>query len=109
MPLRPSQKLSTLARRLREARARADLAQDALGVLAGLEESSASARMSRYENGIHEPPLQFVESVAKVVGISPAFFYCGDDRLAEIILTYSGLPEAKREKLRDHAATLLSQ
>lgn len=103
MSLRPSPRTSTVARRLREARARADLAQDALGVLAGLEESSASARMSRYESGIHEPSLQFIEAVAKVIGISASYFYCKDDRLADIIRAYSDLSEAKRELLHQSA------
>lgn len=68
-------------------------------MLAGLEESSSSARMSRYESGIHEPPLQFIEAIAKVLGISPAYFYCSDDRLADIIRLYAELPEAKRGDL----------
>ncbi|WP_090189676.1 MULTISPECIES: helix-turn-helix transcriptional regulator [unclassified Duganella] len=83
-------------RRLRQARLRADLPQDQLGVLAGLEESSSSARISRYESGIHEPPVRFAESLAKVLGVSAAFFYCADDRLAEIILLYADMSESKR-------------
>jgi transcriptional regulator with XRE-family HTH domain len=67
--------------------------------MAGLEESSSSARMSRYESGIHAPPFQFVEALAKVLNVSPAYFYCPDDRLAEIILIYSNLSEAKRSTL----------
>jgi len=79
---------------------RQGLAQDRLGVLAGLEESSASARMSRYESGIHEPPFEFVEAVAKVLGVSPAYFYCPDENLAQIIRAYSDLPQSKRAALR---------
>jgi transcriptional regulator with XRE-family HTH domain len=96
---RPQPQKSILGRRLQQARERAGLAQDRVGQLAGLEESSSSARMSRYENGIHEPPLQFVQAVAKVFGLSPAYFYCNDDRLAEIIRIYSDVSEAKRELL----------
>lgn len=62
--------------------------------------------MSRYESGIHEPPLQFVEAIAKVIGISPAYFYCSDDRLAEIIRTYAELPEAKRAEM--HKSIMIS-
>lgn len=43
-------------RRLREARQLADIPQDRLGVKIGLDEHTASARMSRYETGVHEPP-----------------------------------------------------
>jgi transcriptional regulator with XRE-family HTH domain len=106
MPIRPASKNSVVSRRLRQARLRHDLSQDRLGVLAGLEESSSSARMSRYESGIHQPPHQFVEAVAKVLGVSAAFFYCADDRLAEIIRIYSDLSEAKRQALRQSAAEI---
>lgn len=99
MPSLPTSKNSTLGRRLRQARERAGLPQDRLGVLAGLEESSSSARMSRYENGVHAPPLQFVEAVAKVVGVPAAYFYCSDDRLADLIRIYADLSESKREAL----------
>lgn len=75
-------------------------------MLAGLEESSSSARISRYESGIHEPPHQFVEAVAKVLGISAAYFYCADDRLADLILVYSDLSEAKRATLQQSAHKL---
>jgi len=92
-------KKSVLGQRLREARLSAGLPQDKLGVMAGLEESSSSARISRYESGIHEPPVQFVQSLAKVLGISTSFFYCDDDRLAAIILLYSKLPDNRRRAL----------
>lgn len=59
--------------------------------------------MSRYESGIHEPALQFAEAIAKVLGISAAYFYCSDDRLADIIRIYSDLSEAKREALHQSA------
>lgn len=94
-------------RRLRQARLRADLPQDRLGALAGLEESSSSARISRYESGIHEPPVRFAEALAKVLGVSAAFFYCADDRLAEIILIYADMSETKRRTLRDAARELV--
>lgn len=103
MPGRTHPQNSTLARRLRQARQDAGLPQDKLGVLAGLEESSSSARISRYEGGIHAPPFQFVEAVAKVLGLSPAFFYCSDDRLADIILIYSEASEARRNLLHQTA------
>lgn len=101
-----SNKPSILGQRLRQARLRAGLAQDKLGVLAGLEESSSSARVSRYESGIHEPPLQFVHTVARVLGVPSAYFYCADERLAEIILVYAELSEMKREKFRQFAQQL---
>lgn len=99
MPSKTQSKNPVFSQRLRQARLRANLPQDRLGVLAGLEESSSSARISRYESGIHEPTHQFVDALAKVLGVSSAFFYCADDRLAAIILSYSEMSERNREAL----------
>ena len=92
-------KNTVVSRRLRQARLARALPQDKLGVMAGLEESSSSARMSRYESGIHEPTFQFIDAISRVLGISTAFFYCADDRLADIIRIYSDLSESKRKIL----------
>ncbi|KGF81868.1 XRE family transcriptional regulator [Massilia sp. JS1662] len=106
MQSRPSPNRSTVGKRLRQARERAGLPQDRLGVLAGLEESSSSARISRYESGVHEPPLSFAESLAKVLGVPAAYLYCSDDRLAEIILHYADMSEVQRRELAIKAAEL---
>jgi transcriptional regulator with XRE-family HTH domain len=97
---------STIGRRLRQARKKAGLPQDRLGVLAGLEESSSSARISRYESGVHEPPVEFAEALAAVLKVPLAFLYCDDDRLAEIILAYSSMSEDKQAALFDAARDL---
>lgn len=107
MPPRNKFSNITFGRRLRQLRQLRKLAQDELGVMAGLEESSSSARMSRYESCIHEPPFQFVEALAQVLNVSPAYFFCSDDRLADLILIYSGLPESKRCVLHEAAKELL--
>jgi transcriptional regulator with XRE-family HTH domain len=75
-------------------------------ILAGLEESSSSARISRYESGVHEPPLSFAESSAKVSAVPAAYFYCSDDRLAEIILHCADMSEAQRRELQAKAGEL---
>ena len=94
----PSLQSTTLfGRRLREARLRAGIAQDKLGVMIGLDEGCSSARISRYENGIHEPPFVIAEQIANVFGLSACYFYCSDDRLAKIILDYSRLSEDERK------------
>jgi transcriptional regulator with XRE-family HTH domain len=91
-----SQSRTLFGRRLRDARLRAGIAQDRLGVMIGLDEGSSSARMSRYENGIHEPPFVIAEQIAKVLRISACYFYCSDDRLAEVILNFSKLSKKER-------------
>lgn len=98
---------SLFGRRLREARLRAGIAQDKLGVMIGLDEGSSSARMSRYENGVHEPAFVWVEKIADALGLPAAYFYCADDRLAEIMLAYSTFSERKRKVLYAYVTDLL--
>jgi len=86
-------------RRLREARLRAGIAQDRLGVMIGLDESCSSARMSRYENGIHQPPFTLIQKLSVVLGIPAAYFFCADDRLAEIIQAYASSDEHFRQEV----------
>jgi len=85
--------------RLREARLRVGIPQDKLGVMIGLDEASASARISRYENGVHAPPFELVEQIAIVLKLPASFFYCDDDRLAEIMRIYFLASDEKREHL----------
>lgn len=98
---------SLFGRRLREARLRAGIAQDKLGVMIGLDEGSSSARMSRYESGVHEPSFVWVVKMADALKVPAAYFYCDDDRLAEIMLAYAILSEKKRKSLHAYAADLI--
>jgi len=80
---------SVIAERLREARIRAGLSQKRLGILAGIDEFSASARINQYERGKHSPEFSTVERLAKVLDTPTPFFYCRDDDLAKQILRYA--------------------
>ncbi len=97
---------SLFGRRLREARLSAEIPQDKLGVMIGLDEGSASARMSRYENGIHAPPFELVERIAAILMLPTSYFYCADDRLAEIMRIYFLASDEKREYLLNCANKL---
>jgi len=93
---------NVLAIRLRQARESAGIPQDRLGVLIGLDEGCASARISRYESGIHQPPLKTVQLIAQKLNVPTAYLFCEDDLLAEIILKLSRLSKAKlNQKLKD--------
>lgn len=76
-----------------------ELPQDKLGVRIGLDEQTASARISRYESGIHEPPVKTARALAEALGVPLAYLYCDDDRLAEIILAVGMLPPQDRASL----------
>ena len=86
-------------RRLREARLARGIPQDELGVLIGIDEGSSSARISRYETGVHEPPFPIAEKLAKALGVSVAYFYCPDQRLAGLIAHYDAITEEQRLRL----------
>lgn len=89
---------TVFGRRLREARERHGLPQDKLGVLIGLDESCSSARISRYESGIHEPPFPISERIANALEIPVAYLYCPDDELADLLLAISIIPKHQKAK-----------
>ena len=72
--------------RLKWARRATGLPQDQLGMQIGLDESVASARISRYESNKHTPPYDVAEKLALALHVPTAFFYCEDDRMAQLIL-----------------------
>ncbi len=86
-------------KRLREAREMAGIPQDKLGVLIGLEESSSSARISRYETGVHEPPVRTAKKIAVALKVPLAFLYCDDDVLAAIVLQAHRMSKEARRAL----------
>ena len=86
-------------RRLREARRSAGIPQDRLGIQIGLDEHTASARVSRYETGAHEPPFGIACKLAGVLHVPSAYFYCEDDGLAKLLLHWQLLSKSERTKL----------
>ena len=86
---------SVLGKRLREAREALDIPQDKLGVLIGLDESCSSARISRYESGIHQPPIKTIERLAKELKVPVPYLFCEDDVMAQAILKLSTLSKRK--------------
>lgn len=95
---------SLFGHRLRAARERAGLPQDRLGVMIGLDESCSSARISRYETGTHEPPFAVAEKLAAALSVPTAYFYCGDERMANLILDLAGLSGTEIESVRRSVA-----
>jgi len=73
--------------RLKAARLRASLSQEKLGKLAGIDPTSASARMNQYERGKHSPDYRLMCRVAEILNMPVSWFYTQDDdqaRLQEI-------------------------
>ena len=80
-----AKKKSPISQRLREARMDADLSQKSLGIKAGIDQFSASARMNQYETDKHVPDFGTVKRIAKVLKLPTAYFYCESDELAGVI------------------------
>jgi transcriptional regulator with XRE-family HTH domain len=94
-----AQHISTFAHRLKIARERLGISQMELGVRAGIDESSASARINQYERGKHAPDFTTARNLAKVLSVPSAYFYADDDGLAELIAMYENLTPTKRKSL----------
>ncbi|MDC6168861.1 helix-turn-helix domain-containing protein [Paucibacter sp. XJ19-41] len=90
--------MSVIGRRLKEARLRAGLSQERLGLEAGLEPESASARMNRYETGNRVPDLELMERIGSVLGVPAAYFYASNDQVAELLVAFSALSPKVRDK-----------
>lgn len=91
--------MSVVGRRLREARLRAGLSQEKLGLEAGLEAESARARMNRYERGTRAPDFEVIERIGAVLGLPAAYFYASDENLAEVIAAFGSMTQDERQSL----------
>lgn len=89
--------MSVLSTRLKEARLRADISQERLGIEAGIDEMSASARMNRYELGKRVPNPILVERFGEILGVPASYFYAIEDKEAELLLNFHRL-DAKRQQ-----------
>jgi transcriptional regulator with XRE-family HTH domain len=96
---------SVFAKRIKMARESLGISQMELGVRAGIDESSSSARINQYERGKHTPDFTTASNLAKVLDVPPAYFYADDDCLADLIATYGRLSPAKRKILLAHIAS----
>jgi transcriptional regulator with XRE-family HTH domain len=70
--------------------------QEKVGVLIGIDESSSRARISRYELGVHEPPVPTARLIASALGVPLAYLYCEDDGVASLLLALNKLDAEKR-------------
>ncbi|CQD42484.1 helix-turn-helix domain-containing protein [Yersinia mollaretii] len=87
------------SQRLKDARLLRGLSQTGLGIAAGIDEFVASARINRYEKGVHEANLVTAKHLAEALNIPLAYFYADDDNLAKLILIFSELPLSQQTAL----------
>jgi transcriptional regulator with XRE-family HTH domain len=92
-------RVSIVAQRLKEARLQVGISQRQLGIQAGIDDFSASARINQYERGKHMPDLQTLTRLAAVLGVPVPFFYCEDAELAAVIVRFPTLPKGQKKRL----------
>ena len=73
-------------RRMRARREELGWSQERVGVAIGIDESSSRARISRYELGVHEPPLPTAKLIAEALGVPLVYLYCEEDSIATLLL-----------------------
>ena len=85
--------------RLKQARLALGLSQKALGVAAGLDDFTASARMNRYETGIRTPDHLTASNIARALNVPLPFLYAETVEMAKYILNYENLLIPQLDKL----------
>jgi transcriptional regulator with XRE-family HTH domain len=98
--------MTIFSRRLKEARKAAGFSQERLGIEAGIEPASASARMNQYEKGVHQPGESTVQQIAAVLNLPLAYFYCEDDDEAHLLQCFHCLKKDDRKQVVDLAESL---
>ena len=87
---------SVVGRRMRARREELGWSQEKVGVDIGIDESSSRARISRYESGVHEPPVQTAQAIARILKAPLAYFYCEDEEVAALLLALHQLRQDER-------------
>jgi transcriptional regulator with XRE-family HTH domain len=93
------------AKRFKEARLASGLSQKDVGIAAGLDEFVASARINRYEVGVHQADYPMATRLSRVLKIPVAYLYCDNDEMASVLLAFH---RATKEVRRAAAKVLMS-
>jgi transcriptional regulator with XRE-family HTH domain len=91
--------LTVFAKRLKQARLCAGISQKELGIRAGIDRFTASARINQYERGKHIPDIGTAARLCKVLSVPAPFLYAQDDALADWILVFEKVSPAVRKTL----------
>lgn len=96
-----SKKSNVFSMRLKVARKAKKLSQERLGILAGIDEASASARMNQYETGKYAPDLLTAIKIAEVLEVPVAYFFIEDNLMAELVTKLYFLTELQQKEVLD--------
>lgn len=88
-----------IARRMKEARLQQGLSQKGLGIKAGMDEFTSSARINQYERDKHVPDYKTATRLAKALDVPVTYLFTDDDELADIILKYTKASKSQKAKI----------
>ena len=91
--------ITPIPKRIREARGIIGISQRQLGVNIGLELTVASSRMNQYEQGKRVPDFGTLELIAEALDVPVAYFFCKDDKMAELVKLFDHLSEEDKEAI----------
>ena len=94
-------KTRTQPQSIKELREDLGWSQEKIGVAIGIDESSSRARISRYELGVHEPPVPTARLIADAMDVPLTYLYCEDDSIASLLLSLHRLKPAMRNRKVD--------
>lgn len=97
---------SVIAKRLRQARTEAGISQKTLGIRAGIDEFSASARVNQYERGKHVPDFLTLEHFGTLLNVPTEYFYARSDKVAGMLILFFKLSERKKANAIAHLKKL---
>jgi transcriptional regulator with XRE-family HTH domain len=90
---------SPVAKRLKSARTVKGISQKQLGILAGIDQFSASPRINQYEKGKHTPDYATTARLAAALSVPVTYLYADDDILAELILAFDSASEDTKQEI----------
>lgn len=90
---------ATFAKRIREAREAVGISQKQLGIMAGIDEFVASARINQYERGKHVPDLLTAQRLAAELEVPVSYLFEPNDDLAELLRLVGRLPTSRLRAL----------
>jgi transcriptional regulator with XRE-family HTH domain len=93
---------SPVGERLRSARTKKGISQKQLGILAGIDQFSASPRINQYERGKHVPDFATSARLADALSIPVTYLYANDEKLADLILLFTSATQGKQDEILEH-------
>jgi len=97
---------SPIARRMKEMRLQQGLSQKGLGIKAGMDIFTSSARINQYERDKHVPDYKTATILAKALDVPVTYLFTDDDDLADIILKYSKASKSQKAKIKSYISKL---